>query len=41
MEEQPPPQALCFWHRRGEREMRVTGDALQGTMGRIQAAGEA
>ena len=36
-----PPQALRFSHRRGERETRVTGDALQGTMGRVQTAGEA
>ena len=34
---QPPPdQALRFSHRRGEREMRVTGDEPQGTMGRVQ-----
>ena len=31
---QPPPQALRFSHGRGERETRVTGDELQGTMGR-------
>ena len=30
---QPPPQALRFSHRRGERETRVTGDEPQGTMG--------
>ena len=29
--DQPPPQALRFSHRRGERETRVTGDAPQGT----------
>ena len=33
---QRPPQALCFSHRRGERETRVKGDELQGTMGRVQ-----
>ena len=38
---QPPPQALRFSHRRGERETRVTGDEPQGTMGRVQTAGEA
>ena len=38
---QPPPQALRFSHRRGERETRVTGDEPQGTMGRVQMAGEA
>ena len=38
---QPPPQALRFSYRRGERKMRVTGDEPQGTMGRIQMAGEA
>ena len=32
---QPPPQALCFSHGRGERETRVTGDEPQGTMGRV------
>ena len=37
----PPPQALRFSHRRGERETRVTGDEPQGTMGRVQTAGEA
>ena len=30
--DQPPPQALRFSHRRGERETRVTGDEPQGTM---------
>ena len=35
---QPPPQALRFSH--GERETRVTGDEPQGTMGRVQTAGE-
>ena len=38
---QPPPQALRFSHGRGERETRVTGDEPQGTMGRVQMAGEA
>ena len=38
---QPPPQALRFSHGRGERETRVTGDEPQGTMGRVQTAGEA
>ena len=38
---QPPPQALRFAHGRGERETRVTGDEPQGTMGRVQTAGEA
>ena len=38
---QPAPQALRFSHRRGERETRVTGDEPQGTMGRVQTAGEA
>ena len=38
---QPPPQALRFSHHRGERETRVTGDEPQGTMGRVQTAGEA
>ena len=38
---QPPPQALCFLHGRGQRETRVTGDEPQGTMGRVQTAGEA
>ena len=38
---QPHPQALRFSYRRGERKMRVTGDEPQGTMGRIQMAGEA
>ena len=38
---QPPPQALRFLHGRGERETRVTGDEPQGTMGRVQTAGEA
>jgi len=37
---QPPPQALRFSHRRGERETRVTGDEPEGTMGRVQTAGE-
>ena len=37
---QPPPQALRFSHGRGERETRVTGDEPQGTMGRVQTAGE-
>ena len=32
---QPPPHALRFSHGRGERETRVTGDELQGTMGRV------
>ena len=32
---QPPPQALCFSHGRGERETRVTGDEPQGTMRRV------
>ena len=35
-ENQPPPQALHFSQGRGERETRVTGDELQGTMGRVQ-----
>ena len=38
---QPPPQALRVSHGRGERETRVTGDEPQGTMGRVQTAGEA
>ena len=38
---QPRPQALRFSHGRGERETRVTGDEPQGTMGRVQKAGEA
>ena len=38
---QPPAQALRFSHRRGERKTRVTGDKPQGTMGRVQTAGEA
>ena len=38
---QPPPQALHFSRRRGERETRVTGDEPQGTMGKVQTAGEA
>ena len=38
---QPPPQALRFSHGRGERETRVTGEEPQGTMGRVQTAGEA
>ena len=41
LREQPPPQALRFLHGRGERETRVTGDEPQGTMGRVQTAGEA
>ena len=36
-----PPQALRFWRRRGERETQVTGYEPQGTMGRVQTAGEA
>ena len=40
-QERPPPQALRFSHRRSERETRVTGDKPQGTMGRVQTAGEA
>ena len=36
---QPSPQALRFSHGRGEREMRVTGDEPQGTMGRVQTGG--
>ena len=36
----PPPQALRFSHGRGERETRVTGDEPQGTMGRVQTAGD-
>ena len=39
--DQPPPQALRFSHGRGEREKRVTGDEPQGSMGRVQTAGEA
>ena len=38
---QPPLRALRFSHGRGERETRVTGDEPQGTMGRVQTAGEA
>ena len=38
---QPPPQALRFSRGRGERETRVTGEEPQGTMGRVQMAGEA
>ena len=38
---QPPPQVLCFSHGRGESKTRVTGDELQGTMGRVQTSGEA
>ena len=38
---QPPSQALLFSHGRGERETRVTGDEPQGTMKRVQTAGEA
>ena len=41
VQSQPPPQALRFSHRRGECETRVTGDEPQGTMGRVQTAGEA
>ena len=41
LQPQPPPQALRFSHGRGERETRVTGDEPQGTMGRVQTAGEA
>ena len=44
LQPQPPPQALRFSHgrgERGERETRVTGDEPQGTMGRVQTAGEA
>ena len=37
----PPPQVLRFSYGRGERETRVTGDETQGTMGRLQTAGEA
>ena len=37
---QPPLQALRVSHGRGERETRVTGDEPQGTMGRVQTAGE-
>ena len=40
-QERPPPQVLRFSHRRSERETRVTGDKPQGTMGRVQTAGEA
>ena len=36
---QPPPQALRFLHRRGERETWVTGDEPLGTMGWVQTAG--
>ena len=36
-----PPQGLRFSHGGGERETRVTGDEPQGTMGRVQTAGEA
>ena len=32
---QTPPQALRFSHRKGEHETRVTGNELQGTMGRV------
>ena len=35
---QPPPQTLRFSLRRGKRETRVTGDELQGTMGRVQTS---
>ena len=39
---QPPSQSLHgFSHGRGERETGVTGDEPQGTMGRVQTAGEA
>ena len=40
VQSQPPSQALRFSHRRGECETRVTGDEPQGTMGRVQTAGE-
>ena len=40
MSTQPSPQALRFSRRRGKRETRVTGDEPQGTMGRVQRAGE-
>ena len=36
-----PPQALRVSRRRGERETQVTGYEPQGTMGRVQTAGEA
>ena len=36
LQPQPPPQALCFSHCRGERETRVTSDEPQGTMGRYR-----
>ena len=32
---QPPPQGRRFSHGRGEREMRVTSDKPQETMGRV------
>ena len=35
------PQALRFSRRRGEHETQVTGYEPQGTMGRVQTAGEA
>ena len=35
LQQQPPPQALRFSRRRGERETRVTGDEPQRTMGRV------
>ena len=35
---QPPPQALRFSHGRGAKQ--VTGDEPQGTMGRVETAGE-
>ena len=37
---QPPPQALRFSHGEASAK-RVTGDEPQGTMGRVQMAGEA
>ena len=39
LQSQPSPQALRFSHGRGEREMRVTGDEPQGTIGGVQAGG--
>ena len=38
---QSPAQALRFSYYRVEREKRVTGDEPQGTMGKVQTAGEA
>ena len=38
---QPPPQALHVSHGRDERETRVSGDELRGTMGRVETAGGA